>query len=191
MLRRSGNRLLVLQYVLHNAGVSSATYLFPLWVADILDWTAREVGIVFGIQGGIMVVLQAGVLGPAVDRVGEIPLLRTGICAFFLGALTAVFADTMPFMVGAMFLAMSGATLCMPILNSITTKRTPLQLRGRMMGTTGAASSWGRVVGPLLAGVNLAVFGYEAAWLGCVVIVLFYLAWAFRADVSPANLPGS
>jgi DHA1 family tetracycline resistance protein-like MFS transporter len=180
MLRLTGNQVLVLQYVLHNACVSSMTYIFPLWVGDKLGWTAREVGIVFGIQGGIMVVLQAGVLGPAVRWLGEMGLLRVGIAFFALGVFTAIFAQTMPFMVGSMFLGMSGATLCMPILNSITTHRTPPELRGRMMGTTGAAASWGRVVGPLLAGANLALFGYPAAWLGCLVIVSVYFTWAIR-----------
>jgi len=191
MLRGSGNRLLALQFVLHNASVSSATYLFPLWVADLLDWTAREVGIVFGIQGAIMVVLQAGVLGPAVKRVGEMPLLRIGVCTLFAGLFLAMNAETMPLMVGSMFLAMSGSTLCMPILNSITTKRTPLELRGRMMGTTGAASSWGRVVGPVVAGANLALFGYSAAWLGCLFIVSLYMVWSFRGDLRPVNFPDS
>jgi MFS family permease len=180
MLRSTGNRLLVLQYVIHNAGVSSITYIFPLWVADNLGWTAREVGIVFGIQGGIMVILQGGLLGPAVKWLGELSLLRAGVTTFLAGLLVAVFARDMHFMVGSLFLAMSGATLCMPILNSIITHRTPAELRGRMMGTTGAASSWGRVVGPLIAGANLALFGYSAAWMGCVFIVSLYLVWAVR-----------
>jgi MFS family permease len=58
ILEESGSRMFVLQYVVHNASVSSATYLFPLWVADLLDWNARDVGIVFGIQGMIMVVIR-------------------------------------------------------------------------------------------------------------------------------------
>jgi DHA1 family tetracycline resistance protein-like MFS transporter len=180
MLKRTGNRMLALQFVLHSAGVSSITYLFPLWVAEKLHWTAREVGIVFGIQGAIMVVLQAGVLGPAVKWLGEIRLLRVGIACYLSGLLLAVFAKEMPLMVGSLFLAMSGATLCMPILNSVAVHRTPAELRGRMMGTTGAASSWGRVVGPLIAGVNLAFFGYSAAWMGSIAIVSLYFAWAIR-----------
>ena len=85
-------------------------------------------------------------------------------------------------MVGSVFLAMSGATLCMPLLNSLTTHRTPVEHRGRMLGTTAAASSWGRVVGPLLSGANLALFGYSGAWVGCCVVVALYLAWAIREN---------
>ncbi len=181
MLKRSGNRLLALQYVLHTACVSSITYIFPLWVGDELGWGAREVGIVFGVQGAIMVVLQGIVLGPVATWLGEWRFLRAAIGFLLLGLSLAVFASGMPWMVASVIIAMSGATLCMPLLNAITSHRTPQEFRGRMLGTTASAASWGRVVGPLLAGANLARFGYSAAWLGCVAIVLVYLAWALRA----------
>ena len=183
LLRQTGSRLLTLQYVVHNASVSSLTYIFPLWVGDILGWSAREVGMVFAVQGVLMVIFQGGLLGPLVRVLGEWQLLRISIVVFvlgLLGLLSASFTTTMPAMVGAMFVAMTGATLCMPLLNTIVSHKAPLEIRGRMLGITSAASSWGRVIGPLLAGVNLALFGYPAAWLGCVFIVLLYLTWAFR-----------
>jgi len=180
LLRQTGNRLLLLQYVLHNAGMSSLTYLLPLWVGDVLGWGPREVGIVFGIQGALMVIFQGGLLGPLVRTLGQWQLLRIALSAFFLGLLSAAFATTMPVMLGTMFLAMTGATICMPLLNTIVTRRTPGEYRGRMLGMTSAVSSWGRVLGPLMTGANLAVFGYRGAWLGCACIALLYLAWAFR-----------
>ena len=180
LLRQTGNRLLLLQYVLHNAGMSSVTYLLPLWVGDVLGWGPREVGIVFGIQGALMVIFQGGLLGPLVRTLGQWQLLRIALSAFFLGLLSAAFATTMPVMLGTMFLAMTGATMCMPLLNTIVTHRTPGEYRGRMLGMTSAVSSWGRVLGPLMTGANLAVFGYRGAWLGCACIALLYLAWAFR-----------
>ncbi|MEH6633900.1 MAG: MFS transporter [Halioglobus sp.] len=180
LLRRTGNRLLVLQYILHNTSVSSLTYVFPLWMGDVLGWSAREVGIVFGIQGALMVIFQGGLLGPLVRILGEWRLLCIAIVAFMSGLLSAAFATTMPVMIGSMFVAMTGATLCIPLLNTIVTDRTPLEFRGRMLGITSAASSWGRVVGPLMTGANLALFGYRAAWLGCACVVLLYMLWAFR-----------
>ena len=180
LLRSTGNRLLALQYVIHNASVSSLTYMFPLWMGDMLGWGAREVGIVFGVQGALMVIFQGVLLGPLVRVLGEWQFLRISVTAFFLGMLSAVFASTMPVMVGSMYVAMTGATLCMPLLNTIISHRTPLDNRGRMLGITSAASSWGRVIGPLLAGANLALFGYQGAWLGASCLVLLYLLWAFR-----------
>ncbi len=179
MLKSTGNRLLVFQYVLHNASVSSITYLFPLWVGDLLGWSAHEVGIVFGVQGALIAILQGGVLGVAVRALGEVPFLRLGVTTCLVGVAIAIFSSSMHFMLAAAFIALSGATVCMPLLNTIVTQRTPLELRGRMMGITGAASSWGRVGGPLLAGLNLAFFGYSGAWIGCFCTVLLYCLWAW------------
>jgi len=187
MLQNTGNRLLTLQYVLHTLCVSSLTYLFPLWAGDLLQWNAKEVGIVFGIQGAIMVLFQGGLMGPLVRWLGEWQFLRLAVSTFFLGLLCAAFATTMPFMVGSMFLAMTGATLCMPLMNTIVSQTTPTQYRGRMLGTTSAAASLGRVIGPLTAGTNLALFGYRGAWLGCVAVITFYLIWAFREYVRRKN----
>jgi MFS family permease len=142
---------------------------------------------VFGVQGVIMVLLQAGLLGLMVRLWGEWRLLRGAVVVFLTGLLLALFADSMPWMLAAAYLAMSGSTLCMPLLNSITSQRTPMAWRGRMLGTTSSAASWGRVAGPLLAGSNLAVFGYTGAWLGCVAIVLCYLGWAFSAQLAPVS----
>ena len=179
MLKSTGNRVLMFQYVLHNATVSSSTYLIPLWMGDLLNWSAREVGIVFGVQGVFITILQGGVMGPAVRVLGEIRFLRAGVSSCLFGLLIAVFAETMPLMLVSAFITLSGATVCMPLLNTILSYRTPVDLRGRMMGTTGSASSWGRVAGPLLAGANLSLFGYAGAWIACVFLVLFYFVWAW------------
>lgn len=178
LLQQTGSRLLVLQFTFHQAAVSSITYLFPLWMGDMLGWSAREVGIVFGIQGALIVIFQGGLLSPLVRVMGEWRLLRLAIFVLLLGLLSAVFARTMYAMVGSMFLALTGATLCIPLLNTIVSYTTTLEYRGRMMGITSAASSWGRVIGPLLAGTNLAILGYQGAWLGSALIVVIYLLWA-------------
>jgi MFS family permease len=190
VLRQSGNRLLVLQFFLHNICVSSLTYMFPLWAGDTLDWGARQVGIVFGIQGAIMAVVQGGFMGVLVRVLGELKLLRIAVCALVIGLALGVFADTMLVMVGSIFVAMTGATLCMPLLNAIISHRSPVMVRGRMLGVSSAAASWGRVAGPLLAGFNLALFGYHGAWLGSLLVSLLYLAWVFREYAHHGHLQG-
>jgi len=180
MLRAGGNRLLMLQFCLHNLCVSSLTYLFPLWAGDTLDWGPRQVGIVFGIQGAIMVVVQGGLMGLLVRNLGELQLLRIAVTALVVGLGIGVFADSMALMVASIFVAMTGATLCMPLLNTIVSHRAPVMNRGRMLGISGAASSWGRVAGPALGGFNLALFGYHGAWLGSLLVSLLYMAWCYR-----------
>ena len=124
MLKRTGNRLFVGQYVLHNSGVSAATYIMPLWFGDLLGWTAREVGILFGIQGAIMAVIQGGLMGVLVRSLGEWRLLKICITLYLGGMLLAAFAAQAWFMVAAAFITMTGATMCMPLLNTLITQRT-------------------------------------------------------------------
>ena len=179
-LRKGGNGLLILQFCLHSLCASSLTYLFPLWAGDTLAWGPRQVGIVFGIQGAIMAVVQGGLLGPLVRNLGELQLLRISVTVLVTGLGMGVYADGMLLKVSSIFVAMTGATLCMPLLNAIVSHRSPLTIRGQMLGIAGAASSWGRVAGPLLAGFNLACFGYHGAWLGTLFVSLFYMAWCYR-----------
>ena len=178
IIKETGNRLLILQYVLHTAGVSWSTYLFPLWVGSLLSWGPSEVGIVFGVVGGIMVFTQGFIIGPAVNMIGETNLLRLGVTKFFCGMLLASLAREPFFMVGAVLIALTGATLCMPLLNTITSYRTPSKFRGRILGATSSAAAWGRVVGPMLASAVLPLVGFNGAWFGCAILVSVYLGWS-------------
>ena len=111
-------------------------------------------------------------------RFGEIAVLRGSIIMMTCGFVLAVMAADVTMMLAAFFIAITGATACTPILNTITTFRTPPQMRGRMMGTTSSAASWGRVAGPLCSGAILQVLGYSIAWSFCVVVALTFMVWA-------------
>jgi MFS family permease len=141
------------------------------------------------VQGAIMVLFQGALIAPLTRLLGEWRLLCICVAVFFLGLLGASGSDTMVTMVGSMYLAMTGATMCMPVLNTIVSHRTPLEYRGRLLGTTSAASSWGRVAGPLMAGVNLGIFGYGGAYLGSAAVVFLYLVWALREYRRDGSLP--
>lgn len=191
LLQHTGKRLFVVQYVLHQAAVSSIIYLFPLWLGDELGWSAREVGIVFGIQGTLMVIFQGGLLGPLSRRLGEWKLLRIAICMLLTGLVSASLAGTMYTMVGSVFIAMTGATLCIPLLNTLVSYTTALPYRGRMLGITNSASSWGRVMGPLTAGTSLGLLGFSGAWLGSAVIVAIYLVLSLYEGKQRAHAEGT
>jgi MFS family permease len=179
ILRQTQSRLLMLQFVLHTSSVSAATYLFPLWVYALLDWSAREVGIVFGVQGALMALTQGLLMGRLVRVLGELPLLRFCVTAFLSGLVFAVVARGAVSMVASVIIALTGATLCMPVLNSFISQRTAPELRGRMMGAASSAAALGRVLGPLLAGLLLTVGGFRLAWALPAAMVTVYWLWAF------------
>ncbi|WP_372764647.1 MFS transporter [Litorivivens sp.] len=177
MLRDSGNTLLALQYFFNNSCHTAISYLFPLWVGHMLGWGAREVGMVFGAQGLAMAALQAGLIGKLVKLLGELKLLLIGTCFMATGYVVAASADSASMIVLAFFIIVSGGTVCTPVLNTLVAHRTPIHLRGRMLGTTSASAAWGRVFGPLAAGLALSQLGYHLSWLFGTAMALCMTAW--------------
>ena len=178
MVKSTGNTLLVSQYILHNTCVSMVGFLFPLMVRDQLGWGPKEIGIVFGIQGVFMALLQATVIGRASQRFGELRCLLFGVSLMLTGLICfVILAQGATLIVTSMFLTITGATFCTPMLNSLTSKRTPPHLRGRMLGTTSSMSAWGRVCAPLIGGAILSLAGFSMAWLAGVMVALVFLSW--------------
>lgn len=177
MLKATGNRWLLCQYFLHNSCVSLVSYMFPMTVAAMLGWSPVEVGYVFAAQGFIMALIQSSLIGHAIRRIGEIRLLASGIITLSSGFVLASQASEQWLLISAFFITITGSTFCMPVLNSLTTQRTPAHWRGRMMGTTTSMSAWGRVFGPIAGGGAIAIGGYQTGWIMGAAFGLIYLAW--------------
>lgn len=177
-VRRHGAGWLAFQYLLHTTAVSAAIYLSPLWLAAFLNWGPREVGMLFGLVGVSMILIQGVLIGWLTRTFGLIRVLAVG-AAVFAGSLTATtFASGAFAQASLIVLAFTGATCCLPVLNTIASSLTEASERGRMMGVTALTSSAGRVSGPIVIGGVLALAGYDAAWLVTAVPVLGVLVWS-------------
>jgi MFS family permease len=128
-------------------------------------------------MGLMMAILQAGLIGRIVDLLGELGVLAVGTCLTIIGFLVAAFATGETTILIGFFSVITGATLCTPVLNSLVSKRTAFIHRGRIMGTTSSMSAWGRMCGPIMAGVLLSIFGYQIAWLGGLLFCLWSASW--------------
>lgn len=191
LLARTGNTSLVFQFLALTGAITTISYLFPLAVGHYLHWGPREVGIVFGIQGLCMAALQAGLVGRLALRFGEMRLLRVALVVMIIGFGIAAASETNVGLIAGFFIAVTGASCCTPVLNTLLSHRTPMPLRGQMMGTSSAAAAWGRVFGPLAAGLALSHLGYGAAWMIGAAVGATTLAWALRVNLQPAATPGA
>jgi MFS transporter, DHA1 family, tetracycline resistance protein len=176
--RETRSELLLIQYVLHTFAVGAAIYLSPLWLATLLGWGPREIGILFGLVGVGMITIQGVLLNWLTTRFGLINVLSAGAVIFAVSLIAA------PWMTGeyprafAVFAAFTGATCILPVLNTVASIIVPDGERGRMMGLTAFAASIGRVMGPLIVGLVLAIGGYTFAWLMLALPVIFVLFWS-------------
>lgn len=186
MLRKTRNSMLVGQFFLANNCHTTVSYLFPLWVGAYLGWSAKEVGLVFGIQGLAMAVLQSSLIGHMVRVLGERWVLVMGTALMSTGFTFLALANSQNMILAGFFTAITGGTLCTPVLNSLLAERTPAALRGRMLGTAGSSSAFGRVAGPLLAGALLSLGNFHIAWLGGLAMAALMLGWAGRQVLYPS-----
>ena len=170
--------LLTSQYVLHTGAVSSAIYLSPLWLAAFLDWGPQEVGILFGLVGLIMIIVQGALLDWMTRTFGLLNVLTGGAVIFASSLVAAVVVEAEFARATVVFLAFAGATCCLPVLNTIASSIVAAEERGRMMGITALAASIGRVVGPLLTGLVLAAGDYGVAWCVVALPVLVVVLWS-------------
>lgn len=180
-LRRRRTTLLTLQYVLHTGAVSAAIYLSPLWLATYQDWGPREVGILFGLVGVAMIVIQGALMDWLTRTLGLLNVLTVGAVVFALSLLAAVVTEEEWARGFVVFMAFAGATCCLPVLNTIASSVVASQERGRMMGITALAASAGRVLGPLLTGAVLTTGNYPASWLFIALPVVAVVVWSRTA----------
>lgn len=169
---------LIAQYVFHTSAVSAAIYLSPLWLAAFLDWGPKEVGLLFGGVGLAMIVIQGALMDWLTSRFGLLTVLGAGAAVFAVSLLATSVVTGAWGRALVVFMAFAGATCCLPVLNVISSSVVSAQERGRMMGITALAGSFGRVAGPLVSGAVLAVSGYQLAWLMVALPVLAVLWWS-------------
>lgn len=170
---------------------SQAMSLFPLWAQARFDWGPAEAGAVFAAIGLIM----AGVQGVAVPRlsrkVGDWRLLGTGAGLLGCGlALTMTVGGAMG--VAAQVLVVGvGMALASPSVAALASRAAPAEHQGSAMGASSAAGSFGRIVGPPLAGFVFTVAGpdwpFTLSGLALLPLAAFALVRARRrAAVAPA-----
>ena len=151
-LRERQAMLLVSQYALHTAAVSSAIYLSPLWLAAFQNWGPREIGILFGLVGVAMIVIQGASIDWLTRRFGLLNVLGAGAFVFVSSLVATLFVHGELSRALVVFTAFTGATCCLPVLNTIASSVVIPSERGRMMGATALTASIGRVAGPLITG---------------------------------------
>jgi MFS family permease len=169
------------------AGLEST---FALWTERQLHWGVREVSIFFLYIGGIMVLVQGGLVRPMAKRFGEGILIVVGALLMSAGFATVliVFAPPLAFVGGALIAV--GFGLASPALMALISKNAPDEHQGAAMGASQSAQSLCRILGPISAGIAFGVFGRDAPYLVGSIILFIAFVIAIRA-VKYARRPQS
>jgi DHA1 family multidrug resistance protein-like MFS transporter len=163
--------LLLLLIFIMSFGLANFQGIIGLYAVDKFGFTTGQVGALWMVIGAVLVLGQGGLTGPLTRRFGELPLIRAGLAGGAVGFMLISLAVNFT----SLLLALGFFTLMLaligPALNSHISRFAGEQ-QGTVMGLNSAASSLGRVVGPLLAGPLFDLHVEYPLWSGAVTLLL-------------------
>ncbi|MBN8553971.1 MAG: MFS transporter [Deltaproteobacteria bacterium] len=145
--------------------------VFGLFVSDRFFLNERDAGLMFAGMGIVMAIVQGGLIGRFVKKLGEIGVIRIGLPLVALGLLGLIEATNFWFLSGSLLVMAIGYSLANPCLSAITSKSADASNQGSVLGIYQSMGSLARVFGPLLAGF-LYKRSQSAAFI-CAVLIVF------------------
>ena len=162
--------LLLLIFVM-SFGLTNFQGITGLYVVDKFRFNTKQVGAIWMVMGGMLIIVQGTLTGPITKRFGESFLIRAGLIGGALGFLAMSAAINYVSTLIALGFFTLALALIGPALNAYIS-RFAGEHQGTVMGLNSAATSLGRVIGPLWAGY-LYVINIEFPYLsGAAALVL-------------------
>jgi DHA1 family tetracycline resistance protein-like MFS transporter len=130
---------------------------FVLYAAYRYQWTERDIGLALALVGVCGMIVQGGLVRPAVKRLGARQTLFIGLVAGFAGFVVAGIAPTgWAFICGIPLLSLWGLTG--PAVQSLMTQRVSASEQGRLQGATSSLTGVAQMIGPSLFTYTFALF---------------------------------
>ncbi|MCC7199710.1 MAG: MFS transporter [Gammaproteobacteria bacterium] len=153
-------------------GGAAVQSVLPVWGADILDLSPRDVGWVFFVMGAVGVTVQGGLVGRLVRRYGEKPMLYASLGAHVVGYGVMAFAHNWTSMwAGTLSFAVGHAIFNTTASSLLSIEAEPRD-RGAALGALQASTAAGRIVGPASSGALYDGFGHAAPFLACAALLV-------------------
>jgi DHA1 family tetracycline resistance protein-like MFS transporter len=169
---RANLRILFLVDLLYWASFAVYQSTFALFGARRFGFDAGHIGYILAVFGVLGVIVQGGMVGPIVARLGEKRTLMTGLLITTLSWIAAALAHSVPFFLVTLVPAALGLGLCTPSLVSLVSSAAGRHEQGRVQGAAGALESLGRTLGPVWGNGFLQVFGEGWAYGSAAVVLL-------------------
>ena len=116
------------------------------------------------------------------DRLGHWRVLALGQAVVGTGAILGFLATSLPVLAGARVLMATGGALAVPATLALLRVSLPLERRGRAFGTFGAVMALAAALGPIVGGVMVDAFGWEAVFVANVPVLAVAAVLVASAD---------
>jgi MFS family permease len=198
--RRPGLGSLYLQFFLFTFSFSAFMSGFALFAerrfttADGHFWTSREVGYLFAYSGFLGIVLQGGLMGRLVKRLGEPRLALAGFVSAVVAYVVLGFTAALPLLIVVTTISAFGNGVLRPVITSEITQQVSRHEQGVAIGISGSLSSLGMTMAPPVGGLLLnrhwlvawTLVPATAAALGLIAALISRSRRAKAAAAAPA-----
>lgn len=168
---------------------SSLTAVLPLFLNAEFHVTERTFGYFLTYFGVLSIIMRVILLGPIVERVGELWTMRLGCLSLIVGcAAYPLVSDLRVLAAVVMPLVPIGTALLFPSTTSLLSGRTARSELGTVMGVAQTFAGLARVAAPLMATAAFQNFGHPAPFFIAGGIVALVGLLAFRVEVQPPTL---
>ena len=158
---------------------------FALFGARRFGFGVAETGYMLSAFGLLGVVVQGGMVGPIVARLGERTTLAIGLAltAFAWGGSAITYS--LPVLVLLLVPGAIGIGLCNATLSALVSKTAAPGEQGRVQGAAGALESVGRASGPIWGNGMLQAFGEGSAYIAAAALLAGASFTVSRLPVRP------
>ena len=145
---------------------------FALFGARRFGFDATHTGYLLAAFGFLGVVVQLGLVGPVVKRLGETRTLTVGLIFAAIGWGGSAMTHSLPLFIAMLVPGALGIGLCNPSLVSLVSGAAGKHEQGRVQGAAGALESLGRTIGPVWGNGALQWFGEGVAYGSAALVLL-------------------
>lgn len=162
--------------------ISNFQVAVPLFAAEVLSLNSFDIGIFYSVTGIVSSAAQWFVLPRVTKKFGDLNIIFVALLFMIVGQMLAPFSYTVFLLYGFFTVAIIGSSFIRPTISSVMSKATK-EGQGTTMGLAFSFESLGRIVGPLVAGFTIGIFGLTFPFYATVVVLVIGLIFFWLVEM--------
>ncbi len=160
-------------YLLYMVSFSGMEFTLTFLAVERFSFSPKELGEMFLLIGGTLILVQGFVVRRFVGRMGERNMAHLGIFIGIFAFIIISYAESYNWFYPGLFLMSSGVALISPTLTALTSLSSKESEQGINLGIFRSCGSIARSIGPISAGLIYFTYGSSIAYLiGAVWLIL-------------------
>jgi MFS family permease len=191
VLRNPGGAVqrLTLIYAVAMLAFSLLSSVLALYLNAEFGITERTIGYVFLYVGIFSVLMRSALIGPIVDRIGELWSIKIGAASLILGLIGYPFAPNLWFLAVIIPLVPIGTALLFPATTALMSRASAKFELGATMGIAQTFAGISRVAAPMISTTLFQRVSHSMPFYFAAVAVALVSLLAFQVDARPSVEP--